>query len=153
MVGQTSNLQGTWEYSINSNEIFRVVINLSPDNPGFYDGDYYKIDTSGTIESIIYESNYSANGIGFGNAFSVSTDNGTLYSGLITDNTYNYQLGIDERNYKPGRVVIKILPQDLLCNPCNMRAEWKVYHMRGLKNPEEPRDFNIPTDIILTKVD
>ncbi len=154
LVGQNNNLIGTWEYSFSLNEVFRVVIYQDIENPRFLNGDYYRVDISGSSEQIVYESDFDfvIYNDSYGNAFSVATNDGITYSGLIKDNTYNYQLGPLERDTKPGRVVIKILPLDILCNPCNIQAEWKVYHMRGLKNPEEPREFNIPTDIILTKV-
>lgn len=129
--------EGTWHYQ-NSNKLFIVKIWIEDND---YKG-YYKMVNynNGTIGSTIYTS-----GIDYGNGrfylpFSISGNfvNGSGLVGFVYDNTIS---GYDD--FKTGNLQIQINGQNT--------ANWKVTEVKGLKPDSEP-SFNIPLNIILTKV-
>ncbi len=133
---------GTWEWE-NNNQIFRVILYLDEDED--IRGDFEMVDVLGNnLESLIYESNKD-NGFGYkyGPVIFGESD-GTELGAALTDNTVTHPYG-------PlfGELKMEIQPS----NTTGLTtATWQVRRTKGLKRADDDRTFNIPTDIILTKV-
>ncbi len=157
------NFIGTWEHQ-NGNEIFRVTLwkvemeeHENGNRPSFWmdalKGHYEKVEvttnTFGEIEeSVIYTSQKK---IGQSNTdwipvISGGTNDGSGFGGLVYDNSIpynpNYILGI--RGH---------LDLDLISGTNPIQMQWKVRLPQGMYGTDQPTEFNIPTDIILTKVE
>lgn len=65
-------------------------------------------------------------------------------TGIIHDNT----IANLNRDSKNGEIIIKLVPS---CSGCGLQASWKIdTHIEVTLENEPP--FNIPTDIVLTKI-
>ncbi|QTY25932.1 DUF6705 family protein [Flavobacterium sp. CS20] len=134
---------GTWEWE-NNNQIFRVILYLDEDED--IRGDFEMVEVLGNnLESLIYESNKD-NGFGYkyGPVIFGGSD-GTELGATFTDNTVTHPYGQLSGELK---MVIQ-----LSNTPGLTTATWQVRRTRGLKRADDDRTFNIPTNIILTKVD
>lgn len=152
--------EGTWEF-VNGTNVFQVILY---DDPDYNDnihllGDYRLIERINGVETLIYKSDYEltpphnqfladAGWQIFGGSYS----NQTKFSGQVTDNTIDYHLGIDNRRAIIGNLFLELLLIDITCPSCPQRISWKIEKPRGLYIGTAD-DYNIPTDIILTKVD
>ncbi|MEH6537448.1 MAG: DUF6705 family protein [Psychroserpens sp.] len=141
---------GTWE-NTNGNQIFRVTFYI--DNL-YIKGDYQLVEVDNGSETLLYRSNFDfdINGTTYNNGYAIfgGSDNGILMGAQIEDNTIGYENG--ERNKKDGILGFTIQPIPPLCLNCIITAEWKVKTRGGNLIDGDPLIFNIPTDIILTKV-
>ncbi|MBF8151606.1 hypothetical protein ITJ86_17025 [Winogradskyella sp. F6397] len=140
---------GTWEYQEN-NQIFRVTIYEDGND---LKGDYLLLEIDNGNETIIYESDYSAPNSDFNWGYAIfgGSNDGNLMYAKIDDNSIGYENGVASRKRKRGSLGLTIQPQT--CSTCPITAEWKVAELQGLKITGEPENYNIPTDIILTKVE
>ena len=143
---QTNPYIGTWKYQ-NGSEIFYVT---------FYNerakikGEYKKVlvDNNGVEVQEIYRSNKFLTGTTteWPSCIYVSYDSvNNKIGGTINDNTIDFS-NRPGRTFRSGILRIKLLPG---CTGCPITAQWKVIAEQGIL--EEP-DYNIPTDIIITKV-
>lgn len=143
---QSSVFPGTW-HSQNGNTLF--IVSLWQDGVDIK-GHYKMVEyNNGVVSDVIYKSNKVYEG-GFSFPFMISTNNdgSNESSGFVNDNTIINQ----SSNYKTGNLFIKLTqPVIIGCTNCNIQATWKVTELKGLKLSTD-QQFNIPTDIILTKV-
>jgi len=72
---------------------------------------------------------------------------GEAYSAAFTDNTVTHSYG---PLFEELKMVLQLSDSDA---PELVTATWQVRRTRGLKRADDDRTFNIPTDIVLTKVD
>ena len=145
---QTNPYIGTWKYQ-NGSEIFYVT---------FYNeraqikGKYRKVvvNNNGVEVQEIYRSNKFIIGstTEWPSCINVDYDNvNNKIGGDIMDNTIDFS-NHPGRTFKSGVLRVKLLPS---CTGCPITAEWKVKRQQGIQLEGEP-DYNIPTDIIITKV-
>ncbi len=152
--------EGIWEF-VDGINAFQVILY---DDPDYNDdihllGDYRLIERSNGVETLIYKSNYELTpphnqflaDVGW-QIFGRSYSNQSKFSGQVTDNTIDYQLGIDNRKAIIGNLFLELLSIDITCPNCPQRISWKIEKPRGLYIGTAD-DYNIPTDIVLTKVD
>ncbi|WP_452221649.1 DUF6705 family protein, partial [Lacinutrix salivirga] len=135
---------GIWETQ-NGDEIFRIELFI--DNEGDISGHFSKVETTNSgLEILVYESNRPI-GAGFrwGRAIYGSSD-GTILEAGIDDNTVDNPLNLPLFS---GHLTMTIQPAT---GSGQVTATWKVERSSGLKSNADNREFNIPTDIILTKV-
>lgn len=137
---QLNPLKGTWEYQ-NGNEKF--IVSIWEDNEGITKGHYKLVSISNTGENIIYNSKkqFGSSNIDWPYTIYLGTD---IFSGIISDNTVN-----NVRGFIDGQITLTMLQQQ--CSTCVLTMQWEVKKSQGLREPNEP-DFNIPTNITLTKV-
>jgi len=140
---------GVWE-SQTGNQIFRV--NFYEDN-SYLKGDYELVQVSNGTEIILYKSDYYVSGtnLHFGYAIYGGSSNGIVLGASIDDNSIDYQNGIADRKRKKGNLKFTIQSQN--CTTCPLTAEWKVTPWKGIRSTDEPENYNIPTDIVMTKVE
>jgi hypothetical protein len=140
---------GTWKH-INGAETFYVTFYNDFENNKIR-GDYklVTIDSNNIIQEI-YKSNKLIDGINeWPSCIFMSTDySGNYIKGNITDNTIDFSTYNPNRTFKTGILTVKLLNG---CMGCPLTAEWKIIEPQGIQIEGEP-DYNIPTDIILTKV-
>ncbi|MGX1022969.1 DUF6705 family protein [Psychroflexus sp. MBR-150] len=144
---------GTWEYQEN-NEVFRVILWEYNEAPDVIVGHFEKfvVDDNGIIQNYIYASEKgkipgdSKGWIPFAIYAGVSTD---FIKGIFKDNTINPNL---YDRIKTGEVKIEILSNNQLTNTVTARWTVKVRVGDHLTFSSVSPDFNVPTDIILTKV-
>ncbi|PTX58557.1 hypothetical protein C8N46_11348 [Kordia periserrulae] len=136
---------GTWEWE-NGNQIFRIQLFLDED--GDIGGHYSLLQTnSNGIPTVIYKSNKDiGHGLTYGSVI-YGSSNGTLLKAGIDDNTIN------NPNYThiSGSLTMEIINTGN-CIGCSPTATWKIKEKKDLRLETDDRTFNIPTDIILTKV-
>jgi hypothetical protein len=82
----------------------------------------------------------------YGNTIYGGSYDGILFAANITDNV-EYSYGTHKA--KDGNLAFTIRNS---CSSCSITAIWKVSKTLGMKSTNEPEEFTIPTDIILTKV-
>ncbi|QSS98056.1 DUF6705 family protein [Psychroflexus sp. ALD_RP9] len=159
---QTTNIGfnrfiGTWEHQFsNSNQIFRVIIFQKGDNLAGHCR-MLEVNAAGE-ETYVYRTDYLLP------HFDGERNTYCLFGGIkdpmgmyasIDDNTINYELGLYDRKLKRGSLSIDLLPRE--CATCPQQATWLVEErtLKGLRiiGKEEPEHFNIPTNLILTKVE
>ena len=146
---QTQAFIGTWE-NHTGNSIFRVII--SPNTSGHVAtaplmGRYFKININSGTETIIYSSDLVPVGnfqwepgfYGF-----IHDGYPKLITGDLIDHTYT-----DSSKFKWGAFSFTI--NTISCSTCPLTANWKVTRPSGLRLDNEPLDYNIPTNIVLTK--
>ncbi|WP_147298378.1 MULTISPECIES: DUF6705 family protein [Winogradskyella] len=138
---------GTWEYQ-NGNEIFRV--SIYEDNL-YLKGDYWFIEVNNGVETIICESNYNIPNTNIYNGYVIfgGSLDGIKMGAQIDDNTIDCENGLDARKGVDGTFGLTIQSG---CLGCPITAEWKVSIIRGMRTVGEPREFSIPTDVIMTKM-
>jgi hypothetical protein len=146
---QTQAFIGTWE-NHTGNSIFRVII--SPNTSGHVAtaplmGRYFKVNINNGTETIIYSSDL----VPVGNfqwepGFYASNNEGSIssISGSLIDHTY-----LDSTKFKWGAFSITIYT--ISCLTCPLTANWEVVRPSGLRLDSEPLEYNIPTNIVLTK--
>ncbi|MEH6537447.1 MAG: DUF6705 family protein [Psychroserpens sp.] len=139
---------GTWE-NTNGNQTFRVTFYI--DNL-YVKGDYQLVEVNNGSETLLYKSNFDIPGTTYNNGYAIfgGSKNGTVLGAHIEDNTIGYENG--ERKNKFGDLRLTILPVQPLCLNCTITAEWKIKRSNGVRMSNEPLNYNIPTDMILTKV-
>lgn len=150
---------GTWEWQDN-NQIFRITLwkeeyneNENGNRPSFFwdeiKGHFELVEigqSGGQFETTIYTSQRK---IGQSNTdwFPVidgASNNGINFEGLIYDNSVPY-----DPNYITGvrgNLILTIIP-----NSQPQQMDWKVTLPQGMYGTDQPTEFNIPTDIVLTK--
>ncbi|WP_452219420.1 hypothetical protein, partial [Lacinutrix salivirga] len=135
---------GIWETQ-NGDETFRVELFLNEDNK--VRGHFSMIQTTNSgLEILIYTSKKS---IGFGLTWPpviFGGSDGTILEAGIEDNTVPNPLNLPRFD---GDLTMTIQPAT---GSGQVTATWKVERSSGLKSNADNREFNIPTDIILTKV-
>lgn len=144
---------GTWEYEEN-NEVFRVILWESDIKDNFIQGHFEKfvVDDNGIIQNYIYTSEKGKipgdNKGWVPSAINVEVTS-TYLSGPFVDNTINPNL---YDRIKRGQVKIEIISNNQITN--TVTARWTVKERVGqhLTFDSVSPDFNVPTDIILTKV-
>lgn len=143
---------GTWMHQ-SGQEVFIVSLWHTA---GGYRGHYKKItvDAKGNLISVVYDSNKPIGNtatnwphvIYAGNA-SPQDEIGAVVTDNTVANTPNAGGFID------GYLHMKILNPTCFTQPinsCTLQLQWTVKKREGLQHPDEP-DFNIPTNIVLTK--
>jgi hypothetical protein len=143
---------GTWKHQ-SGQEVF--IVSLWHTAEG-YRGHYKKItvDAKGNQISVVYDSNKPIDNkttnwpyvIYAGNA-SPQNEIGAIVTDNTVTNTPNAGGFID------GYLDMKVLNPKCFTPPnisCTLQAQWIVKKRQGLQHPDEP-DFNIPTNIVLTK--
>ncbi|TYB69017.1 hypothetical protein ES677_14485 [Bizionia gelidisalsuginis] len=150
---------GTWEWQ-NGNQIFRVTLwkeeqveNENGNRPSFYwdqiKGHYemVQLGQSGQqLETVIYTSQKKI-GQSTSDWFPVISGRGVdgmNFDGTVYDNSVVY-------NPKYITGVRGILKLDIIPSTIPSQMEWKVTLPQGMYGTDQPTEFNIPTDIILTK--
>ncbi|MUV03200.1 hypothetical protein GN157_05705 [Flavobacterium rakeshii] len=135
---------GTWEHQ-NGNQKF--ILSIWVDSNNIMLGHYKMItvDNKGQQTGIIYNSKKEVHNSGIDWPHAVyfgDMSNGypQTLGGPITDNTVNNQRGF-----------IKGLFVFTPNYPLGSTAQWEVKKAQGVREPNEP-DFNIPNNILLTKV-
>ena len=147
---------GIWEYQ-NGNQIFRVTLfkaeriecenGINPSS--FKDeikGHFEMIEigqAGGQVETIIYTSQKKMGAsntdwfpvITVGESYDGVECSCVIYDNSITDIQYGFVRGL---------LSLKMLP-----NATQM--EWKIRSPQGIYDTNQPTDFNVPTDIVLTK--
>ncbi len=136
---QESPFIGVWEHD-NGSQIFRVFI--KDDTNGGIDGDYELIEKS--TGAIIYQSRQELNyGLVLENSIYGSAGDVSLSAG-IDDRTF----------YHPGYGVLGGDVVMVLQNTSPYQtATWEVRRRQGIRLSDDDRVFNIPTDLILTKIE
>lgn len=133
---------GTWQYQ-NGNQTFEVEL--------YYNAEYNDIrghckmfeTNANGITTLIYKSNKDLDfGLKWGPVIYADSEGNSL-GGHVVDNS----LGLESR--LSGNLEMNILPTT---SPGVIKATWKVKRGPGLRAHNDTRTFNIPTDIILTKV-
>jgi len=139
---------GTWEH-VNGNEIFRVFIWADDGN---LKGNYEMVEVVNGNEIIIYESNFifpNANVRNPHAIFGGSLD-GVKMGARIEDwfvDDGNPETG----SYNWGSMTLTI--QQSSCGTCPVTARWIVEDKpSGIRLTSQPLIFNLPLDLILTKV-
>lgn len=143
---------GTWRYQ-NGNEVFIVTLWRIADG---YKGHYKKIivDANGNQVSVVYNSNKEIGDTGQNWPFVLSsgdTGQSNGIGGTIVDNTVTNTSNAG--GFIDGKFTMQVLNPNCFLVPtvnCSLQAQWTVKKGQGLYNPDDP-DFNIPTNIILTK--
>lgn len=140
---QTSPFSGTWEWE-NGNQTFYVYIMSETLNTGdkVLSLDYKMVETNNGIVTEVYSSKHQGV-FAFGGA--ILAEKPTTASGRIFDRTHpNTTDGYE------GDLGLNVLSTD----PPNIR--WKIYTLRdniqAFVTDNPPTGFNLPTDIILTKI-
>lgn len=143
MIGQPQLIdafEGTWQYK-SGNQVFILSLWKNSQN---YKGHYklITVDGNGNPVSILYNSNkpYGTSGENWFPVIQTSLANNGIIGGSIIDNSIN-----THEKFLQG--IIKIT----LINSNPLTVNLKISKSKGLRPADEP-EFNIPTDIVLTKV-
>jgi len=140
VAGQNDVYKGTWHYQ-SGNQLFIVSLwNEQSALKGHYK--MVTVDDNGMQTGIVYNSNKLWGNTGQNWPFSVYCGfNATTALGTINDNTVT---GVP-KGFIEGNIELTLQ----IGTPITMH--WKVNRSEGIRFSEEP-DFNIPTDIVLTKI-
>ncbi|KAF2519710.1 hypothetical protein E0W68_00290 [Flavobacterium salilacus subsp. salilacus] len=132
-----SPFEGTWEH-IDGNKKF--VVSLWKEENDLL-GHYKMINTNNN--TILYSSYKLLTTGQLKWTFAINT---TIYnleaSGIIIDNSVSFE---------PTGFIEGYIRMDIQSGTTPLTIHWRVYEPEGLKIENQP-DFNIPTDIVLTKV-
>ena len=148
-ISQTQAFIGTWE-NHTGNSIFRVIITqntLGHVETAPLMGRYFKVNVNNGLEIIEYSSDLAPVGnfqwepgfYGF-----IHDGYPKLITGDLIDHTY-----ADPSKFKWGAFSITI--NTISCLTCPLTANWEVVRPSGLRLDNEPLEYNIPTNIVLTK--
>ena len=148
---------GTWEWQ-NGNQIFRV--NLWGDTNKAISGHFQMLQITQNsngqnIATVIYTSDKPYNSVMTEHWHPVINvglgwNRNDILQGRILDNSMNYESSeYDGFEFWQAWLEMKIIPSNN-CNECPLTATWKVQY-KDL-TPSNAMPLNIPTDIILTKV-
>jgi hypothetical protein len=141
---QNNPFIGNWTFQ-NGNELFVLTL-WSESNKIFGHYRMMALDNNGSYQFMVYNSNKEIGTSGQNWPYVVYSkfNEGSYISGNITDNSIN------NPNYKfiEGKFMMTLLDT---CFGCNLTAGFKVEKEQGIRSEGEP-DFNIPTDIVLTKL-
>ena len=144
---QTQVFLGTWEHQT-GNSIFRVIITsntFGDETISPLMGRYLKVSVNNGVETLIYSSDRAPIGnFMWEPGFYGSLYGNNLLGGTLTDNTYQ-----DSSKHKWGDISMTI--NTTSCSACPLTANWKVTRPSGLRLDNEPLEYNIPTNIVLTK--
>lgn len=139
---------GTW-HSQNGNTLF--VVSLWQEANNKIAGHYKMVEcNNGIIGNVLYRSNkIYEGGFKFPSMIYVGKSTFSEMSGFVDDNTITSQYV----NFITGILEIKLTQPTITgCTNCTIQATWKVTRPTGGFRFGEPIPFNIPTDIVLTKV-
>ncbi|MUV03201.1 hypothetical protein GN157_05710 [Flavobacterium rakeshii] len=141
---QANPYAGTWEHQ-NGNQKF--ILSIWVDSNNIMLGHYKMItvDRNGQQTETVYNSKKEVGNSGIDWPYTVyfgdmSNGYSQSFGGPIIDNTVNNQRGFIEEQF--------IFTPN---SPLGSTAQWEVKKMQGVREPNEP-DFNIPNNILLTKV-
>ncbi len=139
VAAQENPFVGTWEYD-NGTQIFRVSLKHIGNND--IDGDYELIEKS--TGNVIYQSRQELNyGRVLENSIYGGTDGNILGAGIYDRTRYHLGYGVLR-----GDVVM------VLQNTSPYQtATWEVRRGQGIRLSDDNKVFNIPTDLILTKIE
>ncbi|WP_179317951.1 DUF6705 family protein [Winogradskyella undariae] len=143
----TNPFVGTWQHQ-NGNEVFKINIWLNTDSNDI-EGHFKKVivDSDGNEISVIYTSEGfydTEQTVPYYSVFSASyTQNSNTIVGPIMDRTI-------PNDKLEGTFSLTLQNNCINCPPNT--AIWKVKKDQGLRPLGEP-DFNVPTDLILTKLE
>jgi len=141
---QNSNnpFYGIWQYQ-NGNQTFQVELFFSED-VGNIRGHFKMFETSSNgITTLIYKSNKDLDfGLNWGPVIFADSDGNSL-AGHVEDNSISLESRLS------GNLEMKILTNT---GPEVIKATWKVKRGKGIRLTNDTRTFNIPIDIVLTKV-
>lgn len=143
---QTQAFIGTWE-NHTGNSIFRVII--TQNTSGHVEsaplmGRYFMVNVNNGVETLVYSSDLAP----IGSFLWEPGFYGFLHTNLITDSIIDHTYN-DPSKSKGGDLSIKI--NEATCSTCPLTANWKVTRPSGLRFDNEPLEYNIPTNIVLTK--
>ncbi|WP_179317967.1 DUF6705 family protein [Winogradskyella undariae] len=150
---QTNPFVGTWQYQ-DGNEVFIVTIWMNANENEYFDensihGNFKKIivDANGNEISEVYTS------LGYYDAEQTVAYAPAFHSSY-NDNSNRIQGGILDRTMPNGKLegTFSLTLQNNCINCPPNTAIWKVKKDQGLRPLDEP-DFNVPTDLILTKIE
>lgn len=152
--GQTTDQKafiGDWVWQ-NGNKTFIVKLFTEQDNNGEYhiEGDFRmeennngNIITTYTSEKLLGILNgvnqYDKSSI-YGNVYTSGKFGGSVRDNILAGDGFHIT--------KRGHITITIQNS---CSTCPIKAKWKVKEVYGARTTSVPKDFSIPTDIILTK--
>jgi hypothetical protein len=143
---------GTWQ-NINGDKLFSVIFWFEEDAGLIGHYKMYQLDELGNIESTIYS---SSTVVAVDNSLwppyaiygSPSTSGTLTYKGRIIDNSI-----ISNQYSKIKRGILNMSIHQNTCVGCPITATWVVTKDDvGVRMDNESPTFNIPTNIILTKV-
>ncbi len=142
---------GNWVWQ-NGNKTFTVNLFTEQNNNGEYhiEGNFKmeqnnsgSITTTYTSEKLVATLNgtkhYNKSSI-YGNVYTSGKFGGTVRDNVLAGDGFHKS--------KIGHITITIQNS---CNTCSIKAKWKVDKTGGPRTENIPKDFSIPTDIILTK--
>lgn len=131
---------GTWEHQEN-NIIFRVQLYMTDDG---LRGNYEKVSVSNGLEIIIFKSNKDiGHGLTYGPVIFCYSNNYEL-KGWLIDNTISTQTDLP---IFTGNLKMDIISS----NPTT--ATWKITGNNESRLDIDNREFSIPTDVVMTKVE
>ena len=147
VVSQTSNFHGTWKWA-NGNETFYVYVNSEILTSGrtILSVDYKMEETINGVSTELYSSKIN-NQFFWAGAF--LSDYGTTAKGDIKDCTHNFTTDCYD-----GRISLEFIPASGGMNS-QPKIHWILSEARGMVGYEtnnRPTSFNVPIDVILTKV-
>lgn len=151
-IRQTNPFVGTWKYQ-DGNEVFMVTFWEDPTDMTILLGHYKKImvDTNGFQTSVIYNSNHELFNSGtnwpfvLSGGFNVNTGVG----GTIHDNTIQ-NLHEEFNTFYPGSFELTLINT---CLGCPLRATWTVSKDQGVVSGNEPDEFSVPNNVVLTQAE
>jgi len=143
--GQNPNqpFVGTWQWE-NGSQIFQVKLKL--DSEGDIEGDFCMIQENGNglAPTVIYKSDKDLPyGLKYPSAIRGNSISGIKMGGFVEDNSSD-----TASDWLYGRVEVVIQNN----SSGAVTATWKVKRRQGIRASTDNRTFNIPTDIVLTKV-
>ena len=141
-----SPFQGTWKWDNNNNRLYVYIKSETLNNGSkVLSLDYKMVSINNNIETEIYSSKINGQ---FFWAGALLAEKPTTASGMINDKTHpNTEDGYE------GRFSLEILPPNSISQ---QQMHWRIRkfsdYMRGTTTTNPPDDFNLPTNIILTKI-
>jgi hypothetical protein len=143
---------GTWKHQ-SGQEVFIVSLWRTAEG---YRGHYKKItvDANGNQISVVYDSNKPIGNTTTKWPYVIYAGNASSQNeigAVITDNSVTKTPNAG--GFIEGYLEMKVLNPTCFTPPtnsCTLQAQWTVKKKQGLRHPNEP-DFNIPTNIVLTK--
>jgi hypothetical protein len=141
-----SPFQGTWKWDNNNNRLYVYILSKTLNNGDkVLRVDYKLVSINNNVETEIYSSKINGQ---FFWAGAFLAEHPTSASGMINDKTHpNTEDGIE------GRFSLEIISQTSGLQP---QLKWKIRKFSDYIQPatttNPPDDFNLPTDIVLTKI-
>lgn len=141
-----SPFHGTWKWDNNNNRLYVYILSKTlDDGDKVLRVDYKMVSINNGIETEVYSSKINNQ---FFWAGAILAEKPTTASGMINDKTHP-----DTEDGYEGRFSLEILPNNSNNQP---QIKWEIRkfsdYMRGTTTSNPPDDFNLPVDIILTKI-